>query len=122
MKLLVLFILFSVQTSGTLTKNNGEQIQLKSVEFYQQQDNSSSTSLNYTFRGKNSTINISELKRVNLKESLDRKKGITTWKALLITKKNEKYEVEIDLVEVTGVTGEGKTESYSANVIDKISL
>lgn len=122
MKILVLLVLFSFQSSGLITKNNGEQIQLKGVEFFQNQDNGSGSSLKYVYRGKSSTIDLGELKRVNLKESLGKKKGVTTWKTLLITKKNEKFEVELDLVEVVGVNNEGKKESYSANAIDKISL
>ena len=49
-------------------------------------------------------------------------KGITTWKVLLVTSTNDKMEVEMNLVKVKGINEQGKEESYSANVINKITL
>lgn len=122
MKYVILVLVFYFQQAGTITKNNGEQVRLNEIEFYQDQDNSSGNTLSYTYRGTDKTIEINKIKRINLKESKGKKKGITTWLALIVTRSNQKYEVDIDLVEVRGKNAEGKQEGYSTNSIDKITL
>lgn len=122
MKYLFIVLVFYSQLGGTITKNNGEQIALRKIEIFQKQDVATNTTITYNYRGSQTSMDISKLKRINLKESLARKKGVTTWIALLVTNKNEKYEVKIDLVQVKGINSDGKEEVYSSNVINKITL
>lgn len=118
--LISLFFVFS-QGSALVVKNNGDQIRLSNIELYQTNDQPTTT-LVCEFRGEELLLEIDDLKRMNLKESMERKKGITTWNALLITKANEKYEVLIDFIEIRGINQDGKEESYSSSVINKISF
>lgn len=118
--LISLFFVFS-QGSALVVKNNGDQIRLSNVELYQTSDQPTTT-LVCEFRGEELLLEINDLKRMNLKESMERKKGITTWNALLITNANEKYEVLIDFIEIRGINQDGKEESYSSSIINKISF
>lgn len=122
MKYIFIVLVFYSQLGGTITKNNGEQIALSKIEIFQKQNVATNTTITYNYRGSQTSMDISKLKRINLKESLARKKGVTTWLALLVTDKNEKYEVKIDLVQVKGINSDGKEEVYSSNVINKITL
>lgn len=122
MKIILISLFFTfAQGSALVVKNNGDQIRLSKIELYQTNDQPTTT-LVCEFRGEELLLEIDDLKRMNLKESMERKKGITTWNALLITKANEKYEVLIDFIEIRGINQDGKEESYSSSVINKISF
>lgn len=123
MKFLAILSLVSfLQGEALITKNNGDEIRLSNVQFYQAEEVPSTKSVYFIYRGEKRSISINELKRINLKESLGKKKGISTWSALLITNENEKFEVSFDFIQLTGINEEGKEETYSSSIIDKISL
>jgi len=118
---IILIIVGVSQAKVTITKNSGETMQLSQVTFYQG-GQGSKTSLNYMVRDEKHTIELSSLKRINLKESLERKGGVTTWLAILVDKSNDKQEVELKLKEIRGLDENGKEEVVSANTINKITL
>jgi len=110
--------------SGYIVKNNGEVVQLDQIEIFQE-DGSDATSvdfLKFKENRKTKKIEISRLKRINLKEPLSRSKGVTSWLVVLVEKNNLKREVVIDLVGVKGINREGDEEVISANVINKITF
>jgi len=118
----LLSLIYTLQNSGYITKNSGEEIPLNDIMLYQSPENGKSDMLLYNYRGEERSISINEVKRINLKENLNKKKGITTWNVLIVTRKNEKYEAQLDLVEVRGTNSEGKQEIISSSVINKISF
>ncbi|GAB4244217.1 MAG: hypothetical protein Tsb0034_22360 [Ekhidna sp.] len=118
---ITLTLLFS-QQSAVVVKNNGEEIKLTDITIFQKPNIPSKSAISYSFRGQKRTLDYSAIRRINLKESLGRKKGVTTWKALLVTRENEKFEIEVDIVEIGGKNEEGKEEVYSSHTINKISL
>ena len=120
--LLLLFITISIQAPVTVVKNNGDQLGLSKVKIFQEDTNGSTTSINYSFRGEGRSVTFSEIKRISFKETIKKKKGVTTFRAILVRADNSKLEVEIDLVRLEGVGKSGKMESMSFSSIDKISF
>lgn len=107
--------------SGQVIKNNGEVAQLRNIEVIQKSGISSGF-LIFEERNQQSEIELNKLKRINLKESLSKSKGVTNWLAILVEKDNNKHEVTIDIIEVRGTNNEGEVEVISANAINKISF
>ncbi|WP_424961576.1 hypothetical protein [Ekhidna sp.] len=123
MKLLLIAILFSfAQSSVTIVKNNGDQIVLSRAMFYQKQDAGTKDIISYSYRGKPGSIKINEIKRISFKETVRKKKGVPTYRVILVRSNNTKLEVEMDMVKVEGMTADGKSESLGLGSIDKISF
>lgn len=123
MKLILIAILFSFfQSPVTVVKNNGDQVVLKEFIFYQDQESGTKDSIVYSYRGQPGSIKIGELKRISFKETVSKKKGIPTYRVVLVRNNNSKLEVELDLVKVEGITSDGKAESMNFSSVDKISF
>ncbi|MEO9485294.1 MAG: hypothetical protein ABJG47_17685 [Ekhidna sp.] len=123
MKLLVITLVLSLfQNSLTVVKNNGDQLSLSSVKIYQNETNSSPNELSYTYRGESYNVLFRDIKRISFKETLKKKKGVTTYRVVLVKSDNNKLEVEIDLVKLEGMNTSGKSESMNFSSIDKISF
>lgn len=123
MKVLLIAILFSfVQSPVTVVKNNGEQIVLSQAIFYQKQNDGTKNVINYSYRGKPGSIKIGDIKRISFKETVRKKKGIPTYRVILVRSNNTKLEVEMDMVKVEGMTADGKNESMGFGSVDKISF
>lgn len=110
------------QTSMSVTKYNGDVIKLREVAFIQTKSVSDKNSLAYSHSGKKQTIEISRLKRINFKDQLDKKKGVSQWMVILVKESNDKLEVQMDLIEISGINPEGEVEVISASDINKITL
>ncbi|MEQ8629131.1 hypothetical protein [Ekhidna sp.] len=123
MKLLLIAILFSfTQSPVTVVKNNGDQIVLSQALFYQNQNTGTKDVINYSYRGKPGSIKIGDIKRISFKETVRKKKGVPTYRVILVRSNNTKLEVEMDMVKVEGTTADGKSESLGLGSIDKISF
>ncbi len=123
MKLLIItFLLLFSQTQVTVVKNNGDQIVLKNIKMFQSEELSSSNNLRYSYRGEESEIAFDEVKRISVKETVQRKKGITTYRVILVKRNNDKLEVDIDLLKLEGTNDNGKLESMNLSSVDKISF
>ncbi len=123
MKLFLISILFSLsQTPVTIVKNNGDETLLSEYRIYQSDLKSSNSSLTYSYRGQGETVPFSQVKRISFKESLKRKKGVTTYRVILVKTNNDKLEVEVDLVKIEGKNKNGKVESMGFGSVDKISF
>jgi len=120
--MLIIYLIVSIiHQSGSITRKDGETVQLSAISVYQKRD-VKTESLTFSKGSQPKTIEISKLRRINLKESVGKSKGVTRWLAVLVEKNNVKHEVEIELYEVRGVNADGKAFSISANAIDKISF
>ncbi|WP_425390915.1 hypothetical protein [Ekhidna sp.] len=123
MKLLYITIALAVlQSTTTIVKNNGDQIELKNVLIYQNEKKGSPDVIVYSYRGAKDQVKVKDIKRISFKETIQKKKGITTYRVILVKANNDKLEVEIDLVKVEGLNDEGKKESLSLGSVDKISF
>ncbi|SNT26664.1 hypothetical protein SAMN05421640_3047 [Ekhidna lutea] len=123
MKFLFIAILYSFfQSPVTIVKNNGDEIELTNVLLYQTTAKGTPDVISYSYRGAPGKVNIKEVKRISFKENLGRKKGVTTFKAILVKRNNDKLEVEVNLVKVEGTNKEGKKESMNFSSVDKISF
>ena len=120
--LLISIVLFVFQDPVTVTKNNGDQFDLSEVTIYQNETSGSSGLLSYSYRGEGSEVAFSDIKRISFKETVKRKKGITTYRVILVKSNNSKLEIEVDLVKLEGTTKDGKKESMNFSSIDKISF
>ena len=107
--------------SGQVTLNNGEVMTLQDIQLFQQEA-APADILVFREHNQSKQIPLSQLKRINLKESISRKKGITSWLVILVERSNAKHEVEMDLIEVKGKNDSGREEVISANSINKISF
>ncbi|MEM6815013.1 MAG: hypothetical protein AAF600_11630 [Bacteroidota bacterium] len=103
-------------------KDNGETLILTQVRFYQTKSTSSETTINYRESGEKKTIELSELKRINFKDLTGKKKGVQKWQVILVKRSNVKHDVELNLVEVSGIDSAGKQYVISASSINKIML
>ena len=123
MKLLLIAILFSfIQSPVTVVKNNGDQIVLSQAVFYQNENAATKDLISYSYRGKPGSIQIGNIKRISFKETVKKKKGIPTYRVILVRNDNTKLEVEMDLVKLEGVTADGKSESIGLGSVDKITF
>ncbi|MEO9869580.1 hypothetical protein [Ekhidna sp.] len=123
MKVLLIGLIFSfAQAPATIVKNNGEQIVLSEVLFYQTGESGSSEKIIYSYRGSNSSISLKQVKRISFKETVKRKKGIVTYKVILVKNNNDKLEVEVDMVRLEGKNKNGKSVSMNCSSIDKVSF
>lgn len=123
MKTLLITLVFAFfQNPLTVVKNNGDQLSLSNAVIYQNETNGSSSSLNYSYRGESAQVLFKNIKRISFKETVKRKKGVTTYRVVLVKSDNNKIEVEIDLVKLEGMGESGKKESMSFGSIDKISF
>lgn len=123
MKAAFIIILFSLfQTQVTVVKNNGDQVVLKNIKVFQSEEHSSSDELLYSYRGENSSIAFGDVKRISVKETLQKKKGVTTYRVILVKSNNDKLEVDIDLIKMEGTNEYGKVESMNLSSVDKISF
>ncbi len=120
--LLIILVLFFAQGPLTVVKNNGDQLSLTNVSFLQSEGSGSSTSLNYSYRGETNNIAFKNIKRISFKETIKRKKGVTTYRVILVKADNSKLEVEVDLVRMEWTGKAGKKESMSFSSVDKISF
>lgn len=123
MKLLLITLVLSfAQKPVTIVKNNGDQFGLTNVMIFQNETSGSSSSISYSYRGENAQVTFKQIKRISFKETVKRKKGITTYRVILVKSDNSKLEVELDLVKLVGVGMSGKKESMNFSSIDKISF
>lgn len=120
--LLITLVLSLLQSPLTVVKNNGDQLGLTNVMIYQSDTSGSSNSLNYSYRGENAQVAFKDIKRISFKETVKRKKGITTYRVILVKTDNSKLEIEIDLVKLEGMGTSGKKESMNFSSVDKISF
>lgn len=123
MRLIFIICVFVFQQQSlTLVKNNGDQIELTDVKIYQKANAPAADALYFSYRGKEGKIEMSNLKRISFKETMHKKKGVTTYRAILVEKNNDKLEVSIDFVRVEGMNEDGKVESMGLSSVDKISF
>lgn len=123
MKMLLIILLSSFfQTPLTVVKNNGDQLGLTDVLIYQNNEVGTAGSLSYSYRGEKNEVEFKDIKRISFKETLKRKKGITTYRVILVKSNNNKLEVEIDLVRLEWTNKSGKKESMGFSSVDKISF
>ncbi len=120
--LLIILVLSLAQDPVSVVKNNGDQVDLSNVMIFQNETSGSSNSINYSYRGENSTITFQDIKRISFKETVKRNKRITTYRVILVKADNSKLEVEIDLVKLEGIGKSGKKESMNFSSVDKISF
>ncbi|MEQ9466321.1 MAG: hypothetical protein RLN88_02865 [Ekhidna sp.] len=120
--LLTILVLSFIQAPVTVVKNNGDEVVLTEVRFYQTDDIASVNMLAYSYRGQEGKIPISQIKRISFKESVKRKKGIATYMVILVKSDNSKLEVEMDLNRLEGIGQNGKAESMNLTSVDKISF
>lgn len=120
--ILIIFGFFLMQNPITVVKNNGDELQLENVKIYQSESQGSGEELNYSYRGEGATLAFEKIKRISFKESIKKKKGITTYRVILVKSDNSKLEVEIDLVKLEGTAKSGKVESMNFSSVDKISF
>lgn len=120
--LLISLILAFTQNPMTIVKNNGDEMGLSNVMIYQSVSAGSTTGLNYSYRGENANVTFKDIKRISFKETVKRKKGIVTYRVILVKSDNTKLEVEMDLVKLEGTSNSGKKESMNFSSIDKISF
>lgn len=111
-----------LQSPLTVVKNNGDQIVLTKAQIYQTEKDASKESIFYSYRGKVENVSLKEVKRISFKETLKKKKGITTYRVVLVKNNNDKLEVELNLVKIEGVNSEGEKESMNLSSVDKISF
>ena len=110
------------QAPLTIVKNSGDESKFNNYVFYQSDTESSNSQLTYSYRGQNEVIKLSQVKRISFKESVKRKKGITTYRVILVKTNNDKLEVEMDLVKLEVKNKNGKLESMGFGSVDKISF
>ncbi|MEP1032895.1 hypothetical protein [Ekhidna sp.] len=120
--LLITLVLSLTQSPVTVVKNNGDQLGLSNVMIFQNEASGSSSSINYSYRGENAKVSFKDIKRLSFKETIKRKKGVTTYRVILVKSDNSKLEVEIDLVKLEGIGKSGKMESMGFSSVDKISF
>lgn len=120
--LTLLIVCLSLQTHCAVIKNNGDEIKISELVIHQSATSTSFDQLVTFHQGKQHVFELKNLKRVNLQESLGKKKGVTTWKALVVKRNDQKMEVKLDLIRISGTTTSGKKIELSASVIDKISF
>ncbi len=118
----IILPLLRFQEPVTIVMDNGEVNRLTELALYQTKTSFSTASIYYIESGRNQSIEINKLKRINIKELIGRNKGIQRWNVILVTKSNVKYDVELDLVEVVGQDMEGNQVAIAASTIDKITL
>jgi hypothetical protein len=111
-----------LQSPLTVVKNNGDQVVLTKAQIYQTEKDASKESIFYSYRGKVENVSLKEVKRISFKETLKKKKGITTYRVVLVKNNNDKLEVELNLVKIEGVNSEGEKESMNLSSVDKISF
>lgn len=119
--LIVNLIISILLQSGSVAKKNGEIVQLSNISIYQKQD-VKTMSLTFSKGNQTKTIEVSKLKRINIKGTVSKSKGVTKWLAILVERDNTKHEVEIELHQIRGVNAAGESFSISANSVDKISF
>ncbi len=110
------------QSGITVTKKNGDEIRLSNITVVQSPDVSSDQYISFKSNGKDWTLTLNSIRRINLKSVSSRKKGVPTWEALLVKKDNQKLEVQLDLVRIIGSDSSGGTVEISSNTIDKLSF
>ncbi|MEM0940145.1 MAG: hypothetical protein AAGI25_10200 [Bacteroidota bacterium] len=120
--ILIITFNFFLQDYVSIMKDNGETLILTQVRFYQTKSTSSETTINYRESGEKKTIELSELKRINFKDLTGKKKGVQKWQVILVKRSNVKHDVELNLVEVSGIDSAGKQYVISASSINKIML
>lgn len=119
--MLLLSVQFLAQQVVVVTKNNGDELRITSIDFLQGSKRSDIQSITFKEKGETKTLLLSELKRINLKEVASRK-GITSWNAILVKTNNEKVEVLLPLDRIYGVDEAGNKIKISSSSIDKISF
>lgn len=122
---ILLIMLSSVLFQGpsvTITKFNGDQFDLNNARIFQEDEVASGKQLSYFYRDQVAAITISDIKRISFKETVKRKKGITTYRVILVKNSNDKLEVEMNLVRVEGIGVDGKEESINLSSVEKISF
>ena len=119
--LIVNLIISILLQTGSVAKKNGEIVQFSTISVYQKQGVKTGA-LTFSKGNQTKIIEVSKLKRINLKEAVSKSKGVTKWLAILVEKDNIKHEVEIELHQIRGVNAAGESFSISANSIDKISF
>ena len=118
---LILLLSFS-QGSVTIVKNNGDLVVLQEATFYQGDKTGTRNTINYAYRGREESIKVSDIKRISFKETLKKKKGNATYRAILVRKNNTKLEIELQMLRVAGLTPAGKSVSLNLSSVDKISF
>lgn len=119
--MLLLSVQFLAQQVVVVTRNNGDELRITSIDFLQGSKRSDIQSITFKEKGETKTLLLSELKRINLKEVASRK-GITNWNAILVKTNNEKVEVLLPLDRIYGVDEAGNKIKISSSSIDKISF
>ncbi|MEO1254453.1 MAG: hypothetical protein AAFY41_06150 [Bacteroidota bacterium] len=123
MKLFLISILFvALQDPVTVIKNNGDELLLSDYRIYQSSSKASASSLSYSHHGQKKSIALNQIKRISLKESVRKKKGVATFRVIIVKSNNDKLEVEVDLVKIEGKNENGKLESTGFGSVDKISF
>lgn len=127
MKLLIISCLSALSLSFqspnvTVVKKNGDAIKLSNVSYVQSSSATGSSDLVFTHNGKKMELSSIQVKRINLKEVAEKKKGVITWEALLVKPNGDKLEIRLDLDGVSGMNEKGSVVGISGNAIDKISF
>lgn len=120
--LLIALLLPFYQSQIKIVKNNGDEIVLTEVLIFQTDKKGSPNSITYKLRDKEEKIMVKSVRRISFKESLGKKKGIATYRVILVKDNNDKLDVEIDLVKIQGKNENGKMESLGLGSVDKISF
>lgn len=118
----ITILFFFIQSPITIVKKNGDQIVLTDVMIYQSESMGSPDMLTYSIKGKKEKIKVQQVKRISFKETVRKKKGVTTFRIILVKDNNDKLEVELDMLRIVGRDKEGKKESMNLSSIDKISF
>lgn len=118
----IICLSFLFQSPAVVVKHNGDEVNIKNALIYQSEGGGSPSQLSYAYRGVSSQIALSQVKRISFKEVVSKKKGITTYRVVLVKKNNDKMEVTMDLSRLEGVGQNGKKESMNFSSIDKISF
>ena len=119
---IICFVFASLQTPTVVVKNNGDEVKLSSIILKQSPNRLSGELLYYTHKGSERSSALNSIRRINLKEVAERKRGVVTWEALIVMKNNNKLEVLIPLNKISGVDVDGRAIEISSNTIDKISF
>lgn len=120
--LVIVLSVHFIQSPAIVSKNSGDEIRLNNYMVFQENLKGAAKQLKYAYRGDQRSIEIQDLKRITLKETLKRKKGIATFRAVLVKKDNVKLEITIDLVRIEGIGENGKEISINFSSVDKISF
>ncbi len=109
-----------LQEVFVVIKQNGDQIMLKNLKIVQGEDVVSDQALIFSSNGKKMSQPLSDLRRLNLKDDVQKKKGVVTWNALLIKSNDKKLEIQIEIARITGINESGNLVEIPGGSIDKI--